>query len=203
MLIIGITGGSGSGKTTLVTEILNRFEPGKIAALSSDYFYKDNSHLPPEERKLLNFDHPDSIDFDLFYEGLLQLSQGNAIQAPTYDFITSTRKKETLVINPAQVIIAEGILILSDERIRNLCHLKVFIDAGAKERLQRITKRDMEQRGRTLNEVLERFEAVHQMHEQFVEPVKHFADIIIPNGGENQEAIDKLMHIIKVNIKPR
>jgi uridine kinase len=200
MLIIGITGGSGSGKTTLLNALLSEFEQGKISALHSDYYYKDNSHLLPQQRKLLNFDHPDTIEFDLFYNDILNLSQGRIVNAPTYDFISSTRKQETIQINPAPVLIVEGILIFADARIRDLCHVKVFVDATADDRLTRITQRDMQERGRTLNEVLDRYEVVKRMHEQFVEPFKVFADIIIPGGGKNQHATEKLVPIITMNL---
>jgi uridine kinase len=200
MLVIGITGGSGSGKTTLVNTLLSQFEPGKISSVHADYYYKDNSHLSPEQRKLFNFDHPDTIEFDLFYKDLLDLSQGKAINAPTYDFITSIRNKETIRVNPAPVIIVEGILIFADARIRDLCGVKVFIDAGAEQRLKRITMRDTEERGRTKNEAVERFEVVQNMHGQFVEPARYFADIIIPCDGKNQEVPGKVVSLIKMNL---
>ena len=197
MLIIGITGGSGSGKTTLVNEVLKHFPADKIAALHADYYYKDNSHIDIQNRTSINFDHPDSIEFDLFYKDLFNLSLGQQVSAPTYDFITSTRKKETICINAAPIVIVEGILIFHDKRIRDLCHVKAFVDTEPDERLIRIIQRDMLERGRLLNEVMERYEQVKSMHVQFVEPVKRFADFIIPQGGNNKAAVDMLVALIK------
>lgn len=201
MLAIGITGGSGSGKTTVVKKVLTYFPPNRVAVLYMDSYYKDNSHLKPAERTHINFDHPDAFEFDLFYRHLSELKSGKAIEAPTYDFITSSRKRETIHIAPAPVIIAEGILLFTDKRIRDLCDIKLFVDAEPDDRVIRIIKRDMEERGRNVQEVLSRYEVVKNMHLQFVEPTKRFADIIIPQGAENRIAIDMVVDTIRIKLQ--
>ncbi|MCS6818664.1 MAG: uridine kinase [Chitinophagales bacterium] len=201
MIVIGITGGSGSGKTTVVRNILEKLDRNQVAVLSQDCYYKDNSHLPLEERKLLNFDHPDSIEFDLMVEHLERLKGGEAIHEPVYDFITSTRKQETRFIQPKHIIIMEGILLFADARLRDLCNVKVFVDADADDRLMRIIERDILERGRKLEEVLMRYETVKAMHLQFIEPTKRFADIIIPQGGMNHVAIDVLVSLINQKLQ--
>ncbi|MBL0309915.1 MAG: uridine kinase [Bacteroidetes bacterium] len=201
MLIIGIAGGSGSGKTTVVQKTLKYFPLNQIAVVHMDSYYKDNIHLTLEERSLINFDHPDAIEFDLLYQHLQELKSGKSIEEPKYDFITSTRKKETVHIDPKHVIIVEGILLFTDKRLRDLCNIKVYVDAEADDRVIRIIQRDMEQRGRTVSDVLERYEVVKNMHFQFIEPTKRFADIIIPQGGQNQVAIEMLVATIQMKLQ--
>jgi len=201
MLIIGITGGSGSGKTTVVTKTLKYFPQSQVSVIHMDSYYKDNGHLSAEERAKINFDHPDAIEFDLLYHDLLELKNGRAIEEPTYDFVTSTRQKETHHITPTHVIIVEGILLFTDKRIRDLCNMKVFVDAEPDDRVIRIIKRDIEERGRSIQEVLDRYEIVKNMHFQFIEPTKRFCDIIIPQGGENQVAIDMLVATIRMKLQ--
>ena len=197
MLIIGITGGSGSGKTTVVKKIMNSFSREQVTIVSQDSYYKDNSHISPEERKKINFDHPESIEFDLLVEHMKLLRHEKAIEEPVYDYITSTRMKETIRVEPNHVIIVEGILLFTDKRVRDLCDIKVFVDAEPDDRLIRIMERDMRERGRTAQQVIERYALVKEMHIQFIEPTKRFADIIIPQGGQNQVAINVLVATIK------
>ncbi|MDB5282710.1 MAG: uridine kinase [Bacteroidota bacterium] len=198
MLIIGITGGSGSGKTTVVNRVLKYFPAGAVGVVHMDSYYKDNSHLQPAQRALINFDHPDSVEFDLLYKHVLALKNGEAIDEPTYDFIASNRKKETIHITPVPVIIVEGILLFTDSRLRDLFNIKVFVDAEADERVIRIIQRDIQERGKKIEDVLERYEVVKNMYNQFIEPTKRFADIIIPQGGDNKVAIDMLVAIIRM-----
>ncbi|HWB65102.1 MAG TPA: uridine kinase [Chitinophagales bacterium] len=201
MLVIGITGGSGSGKTTVVTEILKHF-PGKVVSVvHMDSYYKDNGHLSHEERLLINFDHPDAIEFSLLEKDLFNLKSGKAIEEPTYDFVHSARRKETIHVAPAHVILVEGILLFTDERIRNLCDMKVFVDAEPDDRLIRIIHRDIKERGRTIDEVLERYPLIKEMHMQFIEPTKRHCDIIIPKGAENKVAINMMVSTIKVKLQ--
>ncbi len=197
MLIIGIAGGSGSGKTTVVKKIMGSFSREQVTIVSQDSYYKDNSHITPEERLDINFDHPESIEFDLLVKHMQELRAGRAIEEPTYDYITSTRQKKTIHVEPNHVIIVEGILLFTDKRVRDLCDIKVFVDAEPDDRLIRIIERDMRERGRTAQQVIERYALVKEMHVQFIEPTKRFVDIIIPQGGENQVAIDVLVATIK------
>jgi uridine kinase len=197
VVVIGITGGSGSGKTTVVRNILEKIDRKDVAVISQDSYYKDNSHIPPEERKRINFDHPDSIEFDLMVTHLEQLRNGYPIEEPVYDYITSTRKNITITVEPRHVMIIEGILLFTDERIRDICTLKVFVDAEADDRLMRIIERDILERGRKLEDVLMRYQVVKAMHQQFIEPTKRYADLIIPQGGMNLVAIDVLVSMIK------
>jgi len=201
MLIIGIAGGSGSGKTTVVKKILKQFPANQVAIVHMDSYYKDNSNLSMEDRAKINFDHPDSIEFDLLYKDLLALKSGEAIEQPTYDFITCTRKKETVHTEPKHVIIVEGILLFTDARLRGLCNIKAFVDAEPDERVIRIIQRDTKERGRAVQDVLDRYEIVKSMHIQFIEPTKRFADIIIPQGGENQVAIDMMVATIQLKLQ--
>lgn len=189
MLIIGITGGSGSGKTTVVNKIMSSFSRAQVTIVSQDSYYRDNSNIPLEERADINFDHPDSIEFDLLVEHITLLRDGKPIEEPVYDYITSTRLKETIHIVPNSVVIVEGILLFTDKRVRDLCDIKVFVDAEPDDRVIRIIERDMRERGRTAEQVIERYALVKEMHIQFIEPTKRYADIIIPQGGQNQVAI--------------
>jgi uridine kinase len=198
MLIIGICGGTGSGKTTVVNKILDILPEDHVAILSQDSYYKDNSTISIEERKSINFDHPDSIEFDLLYNHINQLKNGNSVEKPIYSYITCTRSSETIHIQSKDVIIIEGILLFSDERIRNICNVKVFVDAPADERLLRVINRDILERGREIDQTLARYiGTVKPMHEQFIEPAKRFADIIVPLGGENTVAINILASTIR------
>lgn len=197
MLIIGITGGSGSGKTTVVNKIKRSFSSEQVTIVSQDSYYKDNTNVPLEERQNINFDHPDSIEFDLLVEHMKLLRQGLPIDEPVYDYITSTRQPETIRVVPNPVVIVEGILLFTDKRVRELCDIKVFVDAEPDDRLIRIIERDMRERGRTAQQVIERYGIVKEMHILFIEPTKRYADIIIPQGGENQVAITVLEATIR------
>ena len=197
MLIIGITGGSGSGKTTVVKKVMSSFSSHQVSIVSQDNYYKDNAHITIEERRKINFDHPESFEFDLLVKHMQQLRSGQVIEEPTYDYITSTRQQKTIPIEPNHVIVVEGILLFTDKRVRDLCDMKVFVDAEPDDRLIRIIERDMRERARTAQQVIERYGVVKEMHVQFIEPTKRFADVIIPQGGENQVAIDMLVATIK------
>ena len=202
MLIVGIAGGTGSGKTTVVDKIRDRLPEGKVAFLPQDSYYKDNSHVPVEDRKEINFDHPDSIEWPLFAQHIKKLKKGETIQKPIYSYLTCTRSEETVPIEPSEVLILEGILILTDENLRKLIDIKVFVDADADDRLSRVISRDIMERGRSIKDVLDRHEKVLKpMHLQFIEPTKRYADIIIPQGGNNKVAIDILVSVIvsKIN----
>jgi uridine kinase len=197
MLMIGIAGGSGSGKTTVVKKIMSSFRRDQVTIVSQDSYYRDNTNIPLEERADINFDHPNSIEFDLLVEHMRLLREGKPIEEPVYDYITSTRLPETIHIEPNHVIIVEGILLFTDKRVRDLCDIKVFVDAEPDDRVIRIIERDMRERGRTAEQVIERYALVKEMHVQFIEPTKRYADIIIPQGGENQVAITVLVATIK------
>jgi len=193
MMLIGIAGGTGSGKTTVVNKIAAAVPEGAISRVSQDAYYKDNSALSPEERKQINFDHPNSIDWELLFNHLQQLLNGESIEMPVYSFLTSTRAEETISITSKSVIIVEGILILTQKALRDICTMKVFVDASPDERLIRVIQRDIRERGRDIHEVLERYlKTVKPMHEQFIEPSKRYADVIVPQGGSNKVAIDLL-----------
>ena len=202
-IIIGIAGGSGSGKTTVVKRILEKLTSEEVAVISQDQYYRDNSDIPLAERQLVNFDHPDSIEFELLVSHLREIKSGKTIQEPTYDYITSTRLAKTIAVHPRHVVISEGILLFTDPQVRELCNIKVFVDADSDDRLMRIIRRDMVERGRTVDEVLNRYEVVKAMHDMFIEPTKKFADIIIPQGGENLIAIDILVSMIKQKISSK
>ena len=198
MLVIGICGGTGSGKTTVVNKILDILPANHVAILSQDSYYKDNSNISIEERKHINFDHPNSIEFDLLFHQINELKNGNNIEMPIYSYMTCTRSSETIPIQSKEVILVEGILLFSDERIRNICNVKVFVDAPPDERLLRVIKRDIIERGRNVQQTLDRYiDTVKPMHEQFIEPTKRFADIIVPLGGENTVAINILASTIR------
>ena len=198
--MIGITGGSGSGKTTVVKKVLKHFTQN-VGIIHMDSYYRDSSHLPAEDRQKINFDHPDAFEYDLLYKHLKDLKNGKAIEEPTYDFITSSRLEPTVHIEPSQVIIVEGILLFTDKRIRDLCDIKIFVDAEPDDRVIRIIERDVQERGRQVGDVISRYDVVKNMHFQFIEPTKRFADIIIPQGGENQVAIDMMVAIIKMKLQ--
>ena len=202
MLIIGIAGGTGSGKTTVVRKILERLPIGEVSILPQDSYYRDSSHLPLEERLEINFDHPDSIEFELLTRHLKDLRKGKTIEQPIYSYLTCTRAAETIPVKPCHVTIVEGILVLTNPELRKMMDLKVFVDADADDRLMRVINRDIVERGRSVNKVMERYECtVKPMHLQFIEPTKRFADLIIPQGGNNHIAIDILTKYIENNLK--
>ncbi len=199
MLIIGIAGGTGSGKTTVVKEITKHIVETDVIVIPQDSYYKDNSHLPLEQRLELNFDHPQSVDFELLVQHLNQLREGMAIEQPIYSYLTCSRSKtETVHTKPAHIVIVEGILIFTYPELRDCIDIKVFVDADADDRLGRVIKRDNLERGRTVEKVLDRYDkTVKPMHLQFIEPTKRYADIIVPQGGHNQVAIDILIATIE------
>ncbi|HOK39004.1 MAG: uridine kinase [Bacteroidales bacterium] len=202
MLIVGIAGGTGSGKTTVVRRIIERLPVGCVTVVPQDSYYKDNSHLPLEERQKINFDHPDAIEWPLLIEHIKDLKNKNRIQQPIYSYLTCTRSKETIEIVPSSVIIVEGILILSQPELRELMDLKIFVDADADDRLSRVIQRDIVERGRSVAMVLERYDkTVKPSHLQFIEPTKRYADIIVPQGGNNQVAINLLTQFIIQHLK--
>ncbi len=191
MLVIGIAGGSGSGKTTVVQAITKNLKEN-VVVIPQDSYYKDSSFLPLEERQKVNFDHPDSIDFKLLNEHLRLLKCGNSIDQPVYSYLTCSRSKtETVRVNPADVIIVEGILIFTCAELREQMDIKIFVDADDDDRLMRVMARDILERGKTVETVIERYsKTVKPMYLQFIEPSKRYADIIIPQGGHNKVAID-------------
>tara|TARA_B110000046_G_scaffold132528_1_gene138986 strand:- start:107 stop:721 length:615 start_codon:yes stop_codon:yes gene_type:complete len=197
MLVIGIAGGTGSGKTTVVNQIIQELPEGEVCVISQDSYYKDTSHLLFDERTKINFDHPKAIDFDLLVAHLKELKKGNAIEQPIYSFVEHNRTKETITMYPKKVIIVEGILILTHTDIRELFDIKLYVHADSDERLIRRLRRDMSERGRDLDEVLSRYKnTLKPMHQQFIEPTKEFADIIIPNNRYNTVAVDLIRKII-------
>ena len=202
MLIIGIAGGTGSGKTTVVRKIIERLPKGEVAVLPQDSYYRDSSHLPLEKRQEINFDHPNSIEFELLQNHLKQLKSGLTIDQPIYSYLTCTRSEETIPVRPTEVVIIEGILALTQPELRDLMDIKVFVDCDADDRLNRVIKRDIVERGRSVEKVLARYEDVLKpMHLQFIEPTKRYADIIVPQGGNNHVAIDILTQFIQKNLK--
>ena len=201
MLIIGIAGGTGSGKTTVVNQIVKEFANDDVGIISQDSYYKDNKHLSLEERAKINFDHPRAIDFDLLYEHLTKLKKGETIEQPVYSFVQHTRTGDTILTHPRKVMIVEGILIFNDKRLRDLFDVKIYVHADSDERLIRRVRRDINERGRTVDEVLSRYQStLKPMHEQFIEPTKAYADLIIPNDRRNKVAIDVIISLIKNNI---
>lgn len=198
MFIIGIAGGTGSGKTTVVKKLIERLPKGEVVVIPQDSYYKDSSHVPVEERQNINFDHPDAFDWHLLAKQIAQLKEGEAIEQPIYDYLTCTRQPETIHIEPREIIVIEGIMALSDKKLRQQMDLKIFVDADADDRLIRVVQRDIVERGRTVAAVMERYERVLKpMHEQFIEPCKRYADVIIPQGGHNNAAINMLVKFIK------
>lgn len=202
MLIIGIAGGSGSGKSTVVKKIIDLLPRDSVTIIPQDAYYIDCGHLTPEEKKQINFDHPSSIEFDLLIGHLDQLKQNREIPMPIYSYVTCTRSKETIQVAPAKVMIVEGILILTNAELRNRLDIKIFVDAESDDRLIRIIRRDVVERGRSYKDVLRHYETfVKPMHLQFIEPSKRYADIIVPQGGKNKVAIDILSSKIKVKLE--
>ncbi|MEM6514647.1 MAG: uridine kinase [Bacteroidota bacterium] len=197
MLIIGIAGGTGCGKTTVVNQILEELPEGEVGVISQDSYYKDTSHLSYDERVKINFDHPRSIDFELLEQHLKSLKLGQVIDQPVYSFVEHNRTGETVRTQPRKVMIVEGILILTNTELRELFDIKIYVHADSDERLIRRLKRDISERGRDLDEVLKRYQnTLKPMHEQFIEPMKEYADIIIPNNKYNTVAVGIVKTII-------
>ncbi|MDH7444238.1 uridine kinase [Aquimarina sp. 2201CG14-23] len=198
MLIIGIAGGTGCGKTTVVNQIVNELPENEVCVISQDSYYKDTSHLTYDERTKINFDHPQSIDFELLGEHLVALRKGNTIEQPVYSFVEHNRTNETVKTQPSKVIIVEGILILTNPMIRDMFDIKIYVHTDSDERLIRRLKRDIAERGRDMEEVLDRYQnTLKPMHQQFIDPTKEFADLIIPNNNYNNVAVDIVRTIIK------
>ncbi|QKS70802.1 uridine kinase [Paenalkalicoccus suaedae] len=197
-VIIGVAGGSGSGKTTVANEIYGQFPEQSILMIEQDAYYKNQSHLPMEERLKTNYDHPLAFDTDLLIEQLHALLAHEAIEKPVYDYANHTRSEETIPVQPRDVIILEGILILEDERLRDMMDIKLFVDTDSDLRIIRRMMRDIKDRGRTIDSVIDQYtEVVRPMHLQFIEPTKRYADIIVPEGGQNHVAIDLMVTKIK------
>jgi uridine kinase len=193
-LIIGIVGGTGSGKSTVARNVAQALHAASVAFIDMDAYYLNFAHLPMAERRAINWDHPDAFDWDLLLDHLRRLLDGQSVEKPVYDFVTHTRAERTVVVPPAQVIVIDGILLFSDSRVRDLCDVKVFVDADADIRLVRRIRRDTHKRGRPLDEVLDQYlKTVQPMHLQFVEPTKRYADVIVPRGGHNQIAIEMIV----------
>lgn len=203
MLIIGIAGGTGSGKTTVVRKIVDTLPKDMVAVIPQDSYYNDQSDLPLEVRKRTNFDHPDAFEWPLMARQIDDLRHGRAIEQPTYSYLTCTRLPETVHVEPKDVIIVEGIMTLYDRKLRELMDLKIFVDAEPDERLLRVIERDMAERGHPLDMLIGKYRHVLKpMHDEFIEPTKQYADIIIPNGGENARAIAMMqMYILSALIK--
>lgn len=200
MIIIGIAGGTGSGKTTVVKSIVESLKADEVAILPLDSYYKDSSHVPVEERQNINFDHPNAFDWKLLSEHVGMLREGKAIEQPIYSYLTCTRQAETVHVEPRKVVIIEGILALSDKRLCRQMDLKIFVDADPDERLIRVIQRDVMERGRTAEAVMDRYvKVLKPMHLEFIEPAKRYADLIVPQGGHNRKAIEILkMYIEKI-----
>ncbi|MBP5257787.1 MAG: uridine kinase [Prevotella sp.] len=198
MTIIGIAGGTGSGKTTVVRKIVERLPPHYVAVVPLDSYYNDTSHMTEEQRKAINFDHPDAFDWQLLVKQIDDLRNGKAIEQPMYSYILSNRLKETVHVEPKPVIIIEGIMTLLNKKLRDIMDLKIFVDTDPDERLIRNIQRDIVERGRTVDMVVDRYlEVLKPMHEQFIEPTKRYADLIIPQGGENKRGISILCKYIE------
>ena len=204
MLVIGIAGGSGSGKTTVVRAITEQLQ-GRVVVIPQDSYYKDSSHVPPEERKNINFDHPDAIDWKLMCQQISELKAGKTIEQPVYSYITCSRSTtETITVEPAEVIIIEGILIFTCKELRDQMNIKIFVDADDDDRVLRIMVRDIAERGRTIETAIEHYcDTVKPMHLQFIEPSKRYADVIVPQGGHNKVAIDIISNTIEKALHQR
>jgi uridine kinase len=202
-LIIGIAGGTGSGKTTVARNVARALHMESVAFIDMDAYYIDFSHLPFDERRKVNWDHPDAFDWDLLHRQLSRLLAGESIEKPVYDFVSHVRGETTVVIPPARVVVIDGILLFVDERIRDLCDVKVFVEADADVRLIRRIRRDINKRGRALDDIIEQYlGTVQPMHLQFVEPSKRYADVIVPRGGHNPVAIDMIVANIQRRLLP-
>ena len=198
MTIIGIAGGTGSGKTTVVKKIVEALPPHYVAVVPLDSYYHDTTEMTEEERHAINFDHPDAFDWKLLIKQVNELRKGNAIEQPTYSYIKCNRLPETIHVEPKPVIIIEGIMTLLNKKLRDMMDLKIFVDADSDERLIRNIQRDIVERGRDVKMVVDRYlEVLKPMHEQFIEPTKRYADVIIPQGGENVKGIDMVCKFIE------
>ncbi len=201
MIIIGIAGGTGSGKTTVVNKLAKSLPKENLTILPQDAYYRDNSELSFEERQKINYDHPNSIDFELMLQHINALKKGENIEQPIYSYITHSRSDDFKVVHPKEILIVEGILVFTNEALRKLCDIKIFVHTDADERLIRRIKRDINERGRDIEEVLNRYEkTLKPMHNRFIEPTMKYADMIVPVGGENKVAIDILTSMIKEKI---
>lgn len=201
MLIIGIAGGSGSGKTTVVEKIIESLPKNSVAIISQDAYYYDQGKLPIEERLKINFDHPNSIEWPLLTKHLHHLQKGMSVEMPIYSYVTCARAKKTQIVKPRKVVIVEGILIMTHPEVRNLLDIKLFVSTDSDERLMRIIRRDIQKRGRNYEDALTHYATfVKPMHQQFIEPTKLYADVIIPEGGNNKVAIDMVVSRIKLNL---
>lgn len=204
MLIIGIAGGTGSGKTTVVHKIVESLPPDTVAVIPQDSYYNDQSDLPLDVRKKTNFDHPDAFEWPLLARQIEELRAGHAIEQPTYSYITCTRLPDTIHVEPHEVIIIEGIMALYDKKLRDLMDLKIFVDASPDERLLRVIERDIAERGHPLEMLIGKYRNILKpMHDEFIEPTKQYADIIIPNGGENARAIAMMRMYIRAALNHR
>ena len=193
-VVIGIAGGSGSGKSTVARNLARAMHTQSVAFIDMDAYYINYAHLPLEERRQINWDHPDAFDWELLVTQLSHLAAGEAIEKPVYDFVSHVRRPETIVVPPTAVIVVDGILLFSDARVRDLCTVKVFVDADADIRLIRRIRRDMTKRGRPLDEILNQYlTTVQPMHLEFVEPTKRYADVIVPRGGHNEVAVEMIV----------
>lgn len=202
MLIIGIAGGTGSGKTTVVNKIISSLPAGEVAVIPQDSYYRDLSDMAPEDRAKVNFDEPASIEWSLLTEQLCRLREGEAIEMPTYSYLTCTRQAETVHVEPRDVVLVEGILVLNDPTLRRMMDVKVFVDADADERLIRVIERDCVERGRTPQMVIDRYrDVLKPMHEMYIEPSKRHADLIVPQGGSNAVAINLLTDYIFARLR--
>ncbi|WP_226646676.1 uridine kinase [Mesobacillus subterraneus] len=203
-VVIGVAGGSGSGKTSVTKAIYDSFKSQSILMIEQDYYYKDQSHLPMEERLKTNYDHPLAFDNDLLIQHIKKLLRHEAIEKPVYDYAIHTRSSEVVHVEPKDVIILEGILILEDERLRNLMDIKLYVDTDADLRIIRRLLRDIKERGRSMDSVIEQYvNVVRPMHNQFIEPTKRYADVIIPEGGHNHVAIDLMVTKIQTILEQK
>ena len=197
-LVLGIAGGSGSGKSTIARAVLEALPPGRGVLLQQDHYYRSQSHLPESERANVNYDHPDALELDLLTQHLDALRTGQSIHRPTYDFTIHDRLKKGVHVEPAAIIVVEGILVLADDRLRSRFEVKLYVDTDPDIRVMRRIRRDLEQRGRTFAQVRKQYyESVRPMHLAFVEPSKRFADIVIPEGGQNRVALDFLLSFVR------
>lgn len=201
MLIIGIAGGTGSGKTTVVKKIVDLLPKDSVTIIPQDSYYRDNGHLPMEERQKINFDHPSSVEFSLLIDHINMIKHGENIEQPIYSYLTCMRSDETIKVIPKHVVIVEGILLFTNKKLRDLFDLKIFVHADADDRLSRVIKRDIVERGRSVLTVLERYDkTVKPMHLEFIEPSMRYADLIIPQGGNNHKAIEMMSKFIEQRI---
>ena len=204
-LVVGVAGGTGSGKTTVTSKIVGYFGDDVVCHIQHDWYYRDHSHLTPEERGQVNYDHPDELETSLLKEHISILTGGKSIESPRYDFSSHTRKRETLRLDPRPILVIDGILVLYDEDLRDRMNLKIFVDTADDVRFIRRLKRDLKERDRTVDSVIEQYEAtVKPMHDMFVEPSKRHADLIIPEGGFNNEGVgiclEKIGSLLKATI---